>query len=321
MKFFRRNSGRIDTAMDAELAADLTRLYAVPVPQFAFDTIVTGTTGPVAKARLIRQSPRRALSAAALAVAAAAVLLIVPSAVGNGSMPVSAQEVVQRAASVAGTPGSIGLQGYHVVSHSRAGEGAAAWASVTESWYDGEGRTRTESNWAKPGTPPTFLGQATDGARSWLYADVQGSWRVAEGPADMVGPSPAGPVGASGVADLLNFYTGGTCSRATLADSETLLGRTVYRIEVHSTPATCVGEKADAWRGQGSTIWVDSATFVTLKLERRDDAGNVGYQYEVTTFDVGTIDDAVFTYKAPAHVDVVHVADLSAAKQVIAGAK
>ncbi len=61
-------------------------------------------------------------------------------------------------------------------------------------------------------------------------------------------------------------------------------------------------DDATAYRPQGPidvTLWVDQATFITLKSEARDATGNVFNTYEVSTFDVGVTPPAS-TFEKPA---------------------
>ena len=68
------------------------------------------------------------------------------------------------------------------------------------------------------------------------------------------------------------------------------------------------------------TLWVDQETFLPLKTQQQEGEGNVLYTYEVTSIETGMdIDAATFVYEPPTGVEVVDVADLTGAKNVISG--
>ena len=129
-----------DDTQGARLAADLTDLFATPVPSLSFQR-------PAEPGRLER--PRWfgiwpvAVAAALVAVAVAATLLAIRP--WSGASEISAAEILARAAAVtAGRIETVNTEPYHTIYHPRIPGSDGKQMFRTEIWYGGPDRYRIE---------------------------------------------------------------------------------------------------------------------------------------------------------------------------------
>ena len=298
-------------AADDPLLQDLQRIHAVPVPELRF-----APAAAVGQARGgLRPRWRPALAAAGVA-AALALFLTAPFGLDQRSRTAdAAQAILDRSSAVAASkaPAAAGVS-YHLVSVT---SNASKSGSViqTETWYGDPAHLRTESR--RDGS--VEFGFARDGNEVWLYREAEGKVYAAHAPAteELAQSVRIGETGES-LAEFMASLAAGSCSTPRLAGEASVAGRDAYYIEV--SPGRGCSDKGAAKLGTGvRRVWVDRETFIPLRTEDVDEAGNVRSRYEVTAIEVGVdLPPQSFRYEAPAGTRVVEVRTLGEAKNVIA---
>lgn len=315
-KFDHRNDNDID-GLDANLASDLHELYSAPIPALRFERRVNNP-GTDWLSQLLRRSWRPAAAVAATAAAVAAVL--VGPSLWSGEAQVNAETIFARtsAAAQSNAPAT-GTQSYHLIATTESA--GQSGATTTEVWYVDSSHLRNENDWSGDGVPD--FGVTVNGAKAWMYGNFDGTARAVHGPASEIGTSFADSARGTDLAQVLGQYDG-SCQKATQDGEETIAGRVAYRIVVTPDVTTCPGIAGEPGKDIGKfgtlIVLVDKETFLPLKTEQQGDGGLPAYTYTVTQIQVGEdIADAMFTYTAPAGVTVHNVANLTEAKNVIAG--
>jgi hypothetical protein len=317
------------------LLADLEALHAVEVPAIPL------LAPPAGHSSFLRRH-LRPLALAAAGAAALAVFFAAPSFSGGDKGTVSAETILRRTQGVAATTklATVEQQSYHMLAETEVlTPEQKAFKSRTETWYQDEGHVRIEEG-TSPAQP--LFGQTRNGDDFWIYgvfegnsvpASGQGTTRAIHGPAGDLsfGKLPSGLTGGSSLDALLAHLSAKDCFAATQTGQEHVAGRQAYVIEVRPTGDRCQGkydpgtgnptsaDRSKLARDNLTRLWVDVATFVTLRSEFY--AGDeLLSRYTVLQFEVSPdFAPGTFTYQPPAGVHVIEVASLGEAKQVLAG--
>ncbi len=317
---------------DRLIETDLRQLYAADVPELRFDPSAANVP---ARLRWSWRFGRRPAVAAAVVVAAVAAVLVAPSLWSDDARQVSAAELFERAsASAQSLVPANGTLSYHLVAVSEAAEALASTpddpqpqspvttvTTTAEVWYVDVSHQRNEIDWNGDGVAD--FGVTVNGNDAWMYGDFGGVFRAVHGPASELGTSLGDQSPSASLGEVLGQYSG-DCQDATLDGEETTAGRAAYRIVV--TPDADACSSIDGERGKdigklGTLIMdVDKETFLPLKIEQQGDGGVPAYNYTVTQIQVGEdLADSIFTYVAPDGVTVQDVANVTEAKNDLAG--
>jgi outer membrane lipoprotein-sorting protein len=302
-----------DTGLRA-LAGDLERLYTVPAPDPALAArlrlqleaaAATPATAVPLTPRRSRPLRRRALVGAAAAAALALVVFGGMLISDRGSEPVSAEEILSRAQSVAASAAPIGVSSYHQTAASTSRKNGATVTGTTETWYGGSGRFRIERQTRDAsGAVVSASGDIANGTQTWRYVTEQGQTRVETHPVQ------GGAVDtdekflpnseASSLSDLIDLYRDSRCGAATARQQgeAAVAGRTAYVIEVTGGD-DCPG-KPDQPRIARSVVSVDKETYFPLKTEYFATDGSLFARYDTTSIEYNvTIPESTFTYTPP----------------------
>ncbi|MGE3074500.1 MAG: hypothetical protein AB7N24_00105 [Dehalococcoidia bacterium] len=300
-----------------QIEEDLAAAFAVAVPAMRFEA-------PMAPANM-RRPGRRWVYAAGAAVAAGIVAAVafLPGYLG-GPTTVNAEELLSRSAAASSQLQSSGTP-YHLRAKF-AGNGGADF--IAETWSFGTEGNRSE---ARSLDGELLYGQVATTNDYWIYATVDGSFRVAHvaGATDRLKDFVAG---ADSLDAIVQNLAMDQCQAAAVTGSATIAGRDAYVVEVSPTPESCaktsasgawgdgaIAKEADAPKFGGYTVWIDKETNVQLQFELRDENGNLTKQYSAESFETGraAVDARVLAYSAPAGATVIETPDYSAAKSAI----
>jgi outer membrane lipoprotein-sorting protein len=274
-----------------------------------------------------------------IGIAAAAALVL---AVGVGaplvtqSQPASAQVILDRAEAAA-NDASLAVTTYHL-QMTRQVPGKQNTSISVELWYGGKDRQRSDqqikdANGASLGSNVVVR----NGADTWLTSTMEGQTQVVHTIGTTWTDPVEDPTKASSLADVLAQYSNGKmCMKAHQSGEATVANRAAYVIVLRPDPLRCAGQTdaasvvknvvgsaaaavkatsdAAARAGQrgasdGSvgqmTVWVDKQSFLPLRTEVRNGAGEVLDQSVVTKVEYNVaLPDAVFSYTPPAGVTV-----------------
>ncbi len=332
----------------ARLAADLTDLFAAPVPSLSFQRPAERDRHERAGWLGIRTV---AIAAGLVAIVVAATLLAVRP--WSGAAEISAAEIVARAASVAaGRIETVDTEPYHTIYHAGFPDADGKQTFRTEIWYGGPDRYRIEVS-SRPNEPNSpsdyFHGRIVNGDDAWIYhqqsvcpgeivnpPNCDGVLRAVHLPASELEGSPLDFSGQpTTLPDLLSSYNADTCGSATLlGDKVILLGRRVYVILITPLPGCRLydeepvdfPELRDAegnivfpgprdTRVTKVTVWVDTETFLTLQTRYERDGWSVvnpaGYEQDPE------LPESTFIYEPPEGVTVQEVANYQEALEAI----
>jgi outer membrane lipoprotein-sorting protein len=296
------------------LAADLERLYASPIVDAAFAARLrrrlegeAATAQAAAPLTPRRSRPLRRRAFAGGAAAAVLALLVFGGMLisDRGSEPVSAQEILSRAQTVAASAAPVGVSSYHQTAASTNRGNGTTVTGTTETWYGGRGRFRIERQTRDAsGAVASASGDIANGNQTWRYVTERGQTRVE------TGTTPGGAIdtdekflpnsAASSLSDLLNVYRDSGCGAATARQQgeATVAGRAAYIIEV--TGGTDCGGRPGQPRIARSVIAVDKETYFALKTESYTSDGTLLARYETTSIEYNiTIPEGTFTYTPP----------------------
>ena len=270
---------------------------------------------PALRARLAASRPAparrpRGWRARVLVGLATAAVLLVAVALGawpTGGDPavVSAQAVLDKAQAAA----TNGRTSYHLVATRQTHAGGRLTEHLRqELWQAGDGRRREEMQTTTADGAPIASGVIIDGAQGWAYVAAAGRTRVlifawTPDPRTLRAVTPA----TGSVADLLAGFSAKGCGTARLRGEEPVANRPAYVIAVEARPDGCAAGRATGWEPDQLVVWVDKATFLTLRAEQSATVDGVVQQerYEVTTLeDHVAIPAATFTYTPPADAAV-----------------
>ena len=245
------------------------------------------------------------LGLAGLGVAAALVLAVVISPLGDQVAPVSAAEVLRRAELAATAPAQSGFYNFVVTEMSEirapdAENGDQVIRSTITRWFEQPGRWRREvtSTVTGPDGETVSAGGLTtvsDGKQVWIH-------RLRD---NQVTVKPVGTVSSSGELGPFPEVTGGLsslldeatrCYNPRVVGAASIAGRDAIVIDLGASRCSTdsVAEPVSEW-----TIWVDRATYLILKSVQDVN----GQPFAITTvtsisYNQG-IDPATFTFTPP----------------------
>jgi len=284
---------------------------------------------PSLRARLsARRAPARPAQwrwpamAAAAALVALLFVALTPGWIGTDA--VSAETILDRAASTAA--GSLTVRTYHLLMTGQS-PAKGVETSTTEVWFDGPDRQRsTERVVGASGTTDLTQDVIFNGPETWIVSTDKGQSRTIHTIGTHWNKPADDPSAQGSLADLLNRYGDKQCVAARLQSGEgTVAGQPTYVIDVAPKPAACgprpevspVPQQAARVSGQVTSsrlenmsqplvrVWVDKHSFLPLKTEVRDPSGAVLERSEVTRVDYNvSVPDATFTYTPPAGMQI-----------------
>ncbi len=306
------------------VASDLQLLYeGIAVPSLRFRAAPEATTiGRRPRLAWPRGLMGRLLVGAGAAGVAAGVLvgvLLWPSKSNGVVTSADAAEILQRSsAAVSADAAPPSTVQYHVVARETSNDKGGG---TTETWFQDASHFRSEQWVAGDRVGPPTFGAMRDGSDVWIYSTDAGGARAVHGDAQVLGIGAADKIqGAPSMSELLAVYSQGGCFMTTVSGTDTVLGRTVDVITVRPTPESCNPGAATAKIGFDydaiTTVWVDEATFIPLRLRVVHSADDrLLVDYEVSELETGADAPAAdFQYHAPPGVHVVEAADVLAAK-------
>ncbi len=227
--------------------------------------------------------------------------------------PVNAQEILDRARSVASNLQANGIRSFEMVSETTTAadvpSGIAGIAgqpgeirSQLHTWYQETNLWRYEILFLElPGQKPDPRPRVTvaDGKAIWSYDPEQNFLQIHDGV--MEGAGKGGGPGLYGVNGGVGavLESASQCYDPSLnVEDEIIAGRKTYKISLG--PSKCPSVAAAAFNGP-QTIWIDQETFFILKLEIRDlKDERVIYTMTVTSIHYNLeIDPKIFTFMPP----------------------
>ena len=250
--------------------------------------------------------------AAALVVATAAGLF----AWWSQPESVSAETIFDRAQGMAA--GATSVQSYHLRMTRQSPAKGVGVTTASEVWYDGQDHQRTEQRTIDAhGALVSSQDVVFNGPDTWSAETNSGQTRVIH-TAGTNWTRPADDPSSQGdMADVLARYGAKGCSTVQRRAGEaTVAGQQTYVIDVTPGAGGCVTASPEPAHlsGQvqrsepgvsGLTVWVDTRSFLPLRLEVRDTRGNVVDRSQVTQVEYNVaIPPSTFQYTPPAGVTV-----------------
>lgn len=338
----------------ARLAADLTKLFAAPVPNLTFQR----PAEPIRRGRPSWLSIRTAaIAVSAIALAVAVTLLAVRP--WNGAAEISAAEILARASRVAaGRIEMIQTESYHIFFHARDPFSDGTQLSRPEIWYDGPDRYRIEirswfnrpdGNVSYSDPSDSLHGTVVNGDDAWIYhqqsvcpgelpgaRNCDGVLRAVHLPSSELEGSPSNfSDQPENLPDIVASYSTDACRDVKLLDDKLiLLGRTVYTILITPRPGCTLYDEGLADLPElrdadgrilipGVTdtkvtkvmVYVDKETFLTLQADyERADMIEV----HPSTYEKDPeLPDSTFDYEPPEGVTVQEVDTFQQAREAI----
>jgi hypothetical protein len=300
----------------ATLEQALESAFAVEVPALTFRQPVDSGRHSTARGH----GGVFALTAGAVAVAILGAVIVLPGLFGEGATTANAEELVNRSSAATADLNSGGTT-YHLRATI---QGKSSGAMTSEVWSFGAAGNRTEQTFSENGVTQGN-GQVATPQDYWIWASTDGQTTVAHVAGDTTRLKDAVP--ADGLAGVLQGLVVPGCQEAVLDGPAKVAGRQATVVRIQPTPATC---KQDPARPEtlklarvvtemgSTTLWIDSETFVQLKVQNFDASGALQTSYEVQLFETGeSVDASVLNYTPPAGASLHEVNSYSDAKSAI----
>jgi outer membrane lipoprotein-sorting protein len=273
-------------------------------------------------------APRRLALGFGAAVALALAAVVAVPWVG-GTNGVSAEAILDHTAQAVNGP--LNVTSYHLtLVHNVGGPGApkAGGRVQEEVWYNGSGQQRSdEQDFDASGAVVASSEVVFNGAETWIAHGERGGQPMVIHTTGTTPPTvmhtngttwtkPAdSPASQASLSDILARYSNlKGCASAQLSGEGTVAGQAAYVIIVTPRAADCGPGPAsfskssvqpDPGNGWQMKVWVDKTSFLPLKTEIRDAAGQLVDSSEVTSIQYNqAIPSSTFSYTPPAGVTV-----------------
>ncbi len=324
----------VPTALDSQ-TADVARLVVaakntIPLPDPAvqnriWQDVLSGAQSPVLPRPVIRvrRWPRTLIGLAAA-------LLVLILGVGiwlSGTRPVSAMDILARAARVATDPATSGLQSYQGIVQGTNYEYSAdlgrlpfAHEALYYVWFQAPNKSRTEMYFRYDGVrrskaTPTPIPQVTlshpdteyllyqirgsDGSKGWYYSRESNMFDWTD-PVFGIRPQAEGPLSQAKDISTLLQDVGRSAESVSLVGSDSVAGRAVYVVDRIKKK-----DPADFIPYTHERLKIDQQTYITLGYELLDDKGQPFSSWEYANFEVNpSLDASLFTMTPPAGAHV-----------------